>query len=208
MAPHGDQHQHRFERLNDVDRLRRQVSESDLARLLALRGDEDVLDLGSGTGFYTDRIAELTKGWVYAVELSPEMNDHYRGRGLPANVRLILGDITALPVKGGPGADSGPEPGSSANALAPVSVEVACTIATWHEIDGRLDLPGVSSVLRPGGRLIVIDWRRDLEAREGGPPLEIRATADEVAAALASHFKVISAENVGPYMFAVTGRSD
>jgi SAM-dependent methyltransferase len=196
MTPDEDQHQHRFERLNDAGRLRTQVSESDLARLLALRGEEDVLDLGSGTGFYADRIAALTTGLVYAVDTSPEMNDHYRARGLPANVRLIQGDITALPVQDGPGSDT----------LAPASVDVACTIATWHEIDGRLDLPGVAKVLHSQGRLIVIDWRRDLESREGGPPLEIRATASEVGAALASCFTVTSTENVGPYMFAVTGR--
>jgi hypothetical protein len=34
-------------RLDDLQRLETQVSEQDLARLLALRGDEDVLDLGS-----------------------------------------------------------------------------------------------------------------------------------------------------------------
>ncbi len=194
----GDEHhyQHRFERLNDVARLRTQVSESDLARLLALRGMEDILDLGSGTGFYTDRISTLTTGLVYAVEASPEMNDHYRARGLPANVRLVPGDIAALPVRTGPGG----------GALEPASADIACTIATWHEIDGRLDLPGLARVLRPQGRLIVIDWRRDLESREGGPPLEIRVTADEVAAALASHFTLTAAEKVGPYMFAVTGR--
>ena len=97
---HGHRHAgdtpHRLQRLNDPRRLETQVSEHDLARLLALRGDEDVLDLGSGTGFYTDRIAALTTGTVYAVELQPEMNDHYRERGVPANVRLVHGDITAL----------------------------------------------------------------------------------------------------------------
>jgi SAM-dependent methyltransferase len=208
MADTGGHLQHRFQRLSDVSRLRTQVSESDLARLLALRGDEDILDLGSGTGFYTDRIAALTSGLVYAVEISPEMNDHYRVRGLPANVRLVLGDITALPVGAGsvPSSGSGPGAGSGADVLEPASVEAACTIATWHEIDGRLDLPGLARVLRPQGRLIVIDWRRDLESREGGPPLEIRVTADEVAAALALHFTVTAAENVGAHMFAVTGR--
>lgn len=208
MAPDEDQHHHRFERLNDPDRLRRQMSEPDLARLLALQGGEDVLDLGCGTGFYTDRIAALTSGRVHAVELSPEMINHYRERGLPANVQLILGDITALPVNDGSTTDDGSatDAGSGADALVPACADLACTIATWHEIAGRLDLAGVTRVLRPRGRLIVIDWRRDLESREGGPPLEIRATSDEVAGVLASHFGAITTDNVGPYMFAVTGR--
>lgn len=180
----------RMGRLNDLARLQHQVSEAGLAHLLALRGDEDVLDLGSGTGFYTDRIAPLTTGTVYALELLPEMNDHYRERGLPGNVRLTPGDMTALD----------PE------APAPASVDVVITIATWHEIDGKLDVAGVARVLRSDGRLIVVDWRKDPESWDRGPSEGVRYSTDEVAATLASHFSVISVERVGPSMFALTAR--
>lgn len=189
----------RLERLNDVGRLASQVSETDLARLLSLRSDEDVLDLGSGTGFYTDRIAPLTKGVVYALELLPQMNEHYRERGLPGNVRLLQGDMTALAV-------SASEEASAPGGLAPASVDVAVTIATWHEIDGKLDVAGVAGVLRPRGRLIVIDWRKDPDSWDHGPPEDTRYSTDEVAATLASHFTVTSVETVGPSMFALTAR--
>lgn len=56
----------RARRLDDPRRLQTQVSEADLARILSLAGTEDLLDLGSGTGFYTDRMAALTQGLVYA----------------------------------------------------------------------------------------------------------------------------------------------
>ena len=79
---------HRFhpahaERLSDPRRLETHLSEEDLVRLLDLRGDEDVADLGSGTGFYTDIVARHTSGTVYAVEVSPEMTEAYRKRGVP-----------------------------------------------------------------------------------------------------------------------------
>jgi SAM-dependent methyltransferase len=188
----------RMQRLNDPGRLHDQVGEQDLARLLALRGDENVLDLGSGTGFYTDRIAVLTTGTVYAVELQPEMNEHYRERGTPANVRLILGDMTALPLS----------PGAADVALRPASVDVACTIATWHEIGGRLDLPALAKILRPRGRLIVIDWRKDPESWENGPPKDHRFTKEEVAGSLAPCFQKTQAENLGRFMFAVVAWRD
>jgi SAM-dependent methyltransferase len=191
--------------LNDLGRLDTQISESDLARLLALRGDEDILDLGSGTGFYTDRMAALTSGLVYAVEIKPELNAHYLERGLPANVRLVPGDITALSVRPKSASASRKEAGP---ALTEASVDIACTIATWHEIEGRLDLPGVASVLRPRGRLLVMDWRKDTEPAEVGPPLAIRYAGDEVADSLASHFTVRSVENLGRSMFAVTSRKE
>ena len=191
MNAHAAFHPERLHRLNDTRRLETQLSEADLARLLALSGHEDVLDLGSGTGFYTDRIAALTTGTVYTVELQPEMIDHYRERGVPANVRLLRGDITALPLT---------------TALPPASVDVVCTIATWHEIDGRLDLPGVAKLLRPHGRLIVIDWRNDPESWESGPPKDIRFSKEQVAGALTSQFPRTHAENLGRFMFAVTAR--
>lgn len=181
----------RFQRLNDPSRLQTQVSETDLARLLTLHGDEDVLDLGSGTGFYTDRIASLTTGTVYAVELQSEMNDHYRERGIPANVRLVPGDITALAIS---------------PTAAPASVDVACTIATWHEIGGALDLAGVTKLVRPRGRLIIIDWRNDPDSFEHGPPEDIRFSKELVADALAPYFSHTHAEDLGRFMFAVSAR--
>ncbi len=187
MSDHARFPGHRASRLNDVRRLQTQVSEGDLARLLDLRGDEDVADLGSGTGFYTDRVASLTTGTVYAVEIQPEMSDAYRERGIPANARLVAGDITAL-------------------SLAPASVDVAITIATWHEAEGRLDLPGLVRILRPQGRLVVIDWRRNPESWESGPPADIRSTHEEVADSLAPYFDLISAEDLGRFMFAVVAR--
>ena len=180
---------HHASRLNDTRRLYDQVSEQDLARLLDLRGAEDIADLGSGTGFYTDRVAALTTGTVYALEIQPELSVAYRERGVPANVRLVLGDMTAL-------------------SLPPGSIDVACTIATWHEIGGRLDLPGLLEVLRPQGRLIVIDWRRDPDSWENGPPMDLRSTKEEVAAGLAPHFAEVSAENLGRFMFAVVARRE
>jgi SAM-dependent methyltransferase len=188
-----------MQRLNDEGRLASQVSETDLARLLSLRGDEDLLDLGSGTGFYTDRIAPLTTGTVYALELLPEMNEHYRERGLRRNVQLLQGDMTALEVSTA-GAES--DPGS----LAPESVDVAITIATWHEIGGRLDVPGLAKALRPGGRLIVVDWRKDPASWDNGPPEDVRYSTDEISDTLASHFTVTKVESVGQSMVALTAR--
>lgn len=201
--PHdGHMHAHHAQRLNDTRRLETQLSEQDLARLLALRGDEDLLDLGSGTGFYTDRMAALTTGTVYAVELQPGMNDHYRQRGLPANVRLLLGDMTALPVE-----RAGAGPGAAA-ALKPASIDVACTIAVWHEVQGKVDLSGLAEILRPSGRLVVIDWRKDAESEESGPPPGMRFTKEEVAQELAPYFSLVSAEDLGPIMFAVVARRE
>jgi SAM-dependent methyltransferase len=194
---HGHGHGHGFQpgegripaghadRLMDPARLATQLSEADLARLLALRGDEDIIELGSGAGFYTDRIAAFTTGTVYGLDIQPEMHEFYRSRGLPANVRLILGNVLDLD-------------------LAPASIDVAVSISTWHESDGVIDFAGLARALRPDGRLVVIDWRRDAESDEHGPPMGIRFTKDEVVAALAPCFTATAVEDLGESMFAVT----
>jgi SAM-dependent methyltransferase len=172
-------------RLLEPARLVTQLSEADLARLLAVRGDEDIIELGSGAGFYTDRIAALTTGTVYGLDIQPEMHEFYRSRGLPANVRLMTGDVRHLD-------------------LPPASVDVACSISTWHESDGVIDFAGLARALRSSGRLVVVDWRRDADSDEHGPPMAIRLTKEEVAAVLAPCFLVTSTENLGENMFAVT----
>jgi SAM-dependent methyltransferase len=171
-------------RLNDAGRLETQVGKETLARLLDLRGTEDIADLGSGTGFYTDIVAGLTSGLVYAVEFQSEMIDAYRERGVPGNVRLVPGDIRRLPL---------PED----------SLDVAYSIAVYHETRGDLGLPSLLPALRSSGRLVIIDWRGDPETWESGPPAILRFDKEDVAASLRPFFQTVTAENVGRYMFAV-----
>jgi SAM-dependent methyltransferase len=112
-----------------------------------------------------------------------------------------LGDMSALPV----------EPSSASHheaTLRPASVDVVCTIATWHEVEGRIDLLGLARLLRPGGRLVIIDWRRDAVSWESGPPREIRFTKEEVAQSLAPHFSATATEHLGSFMFAVVARRE
>lgn len=168
----------------DPSRLETQLSEHDLTRLLALRGGEDVVELGSGAGFYTDRLAALTTGTVYALDIQPEMHEFYRSRGLPANVRLVLGDVTRLE-------------------LPQASLDVACSISTWHESGGVIDFEGLARALRPGGRLVIVDWRKDADNLEHGPPIDIRFSKEEVASSLGPRFRALSTEDLGQFMFAV-----
>jgi len=171
-------------RLNDAGRLDTQVSKESLARLLDLRGDEDVADLGSGTGFYTDIVAGLTSGLVYAVEFQARMIDAYRERGVPENVRLVQGDIRQLPLSEG-------------------SINVAYSIAVYHETRGDLGLAALLPAFRPPGRLVIIDWRSDPESWESGPPARLRFAKADVVESLRAYFRSVTAENVGRFMFAV-----
>lgn len=180
---------HRFHpeharRLDDPRRLEAHLSELDLLRLLALRGHEDIADLGSGTGFYTDIVARRTSGTVYAVEISPAMNDHYRQRGTPPNVHLVQADVRS--------------PG-----LAPASIDVAYSVVTLHETGGDIGMSGLLESLREPGRVVVVDFRLQPASWDDGPPAALRLSNEAAADIFRPHFETVMVEDLGSFMFAL-----
>lgn len=172
----------RARRLNDPERLKRHLSEADLLRLLALTGNEDVADLGSGTGFYTDIVARHTTGTVYAVDLAPQMHDAYRQKGVPTNVRLVEADVRTVP-------------------LPAESIDVAYSIATLHETEGDLGLEHLLPALRSPGRVVIVDFRVEATTLEGGPPVSHRIGNETATAIFRPHFEQVTIEDVGEIMF-------
>ena len=62
-----------------------------------LSAEDRVLDVGSGTGFYTDVLAGVADR-VYAVDLQPAMAAYYRDKGVPAEVSPVAADAGTLPL--------------------------------------------------------------------------------------------------------------
>ena len=179
---------HKAEILNDERRLA-SLSEDELLALLDLSGDEHVADLGSGTGFYTDRIAAHTTGTVYAVEFQPEMQARHRERDVPPNVSLVLSDVDDLPLAAG-------------------SIQRATSINAFHEAHSEEGLARVARALATGGVFVVVDWRRAPEAGARGPRLEHRLTKEEALAILAPWFAPIRAYDLDDYFVVVVRRRD
>ena len=180
-----------IQRLNDPGRLHRQLSEDDLVRLLALHGHEDVADLGSGTGFYTDIVARHTDGTVYAIEVSPEMSEAYRQRGAPPNVRRLQADLR------------GP-------ALEPASIDVAYSLLALHETGGEIGMNHLFRSLRSPGRVVVVDYRLQPDSWEDGPPASIRVGNGVAMAIFQPYFTSVTIEDLGRFMFALvaTGKRE
>lgn len=169
--------------LDDEARLD-ELSLEHLERLLDLHGHEDLADLGSGTGFYAERLASRTTGAVFAVELQPAMQDLHRAKGPGPNVHLVAADLDELP-------------------LAPLSMDRALSVNTFHEAHGAPGLERLAAALRPGGRFVVVDWRRDPEAVDIGPSLNHRMTRLQIEETLAPWFRVVATEDVGRHFLAV-----
>jgi trans-aconitate 2-methyltransferase len=129
-----------------------------LARL-DLRGDEQVLDAGCGTGLVTRMLLDrLPRGRVVAVDGSPSMAALARERLDPTRVEVICGDLLELALE--------------------AELDAAISTATFHWIaDHDLLFERIRAALRPGGAFVAqcggrgnIDDVRRLAARITAAP--------------------------------------
>lgn len=138
---------------------------------LGLAPDTRVADLGTGAGFYAIAAARMVgpHGRLYAVDVLKDglqkiKNDANRA-GL-ANVEVIWGNVEKL---GG-------------TRLADASVDTVLVCNTLFTLEEKRDFPlEVKRILKPKGRVLVVDWQESFGGM--GPQPEHVVTA-EVARAL------------------------
>ena len=156
-------HHSHADKLDDPER-RTWLPPEEVVGRLDLSAGLRVADVGAGSGYFTLPIAEAVgpTGRVAAIDVQPEMLERLRGRLAPgAPVELVRADATATTL-----------PASSQDLVLLANV--------WHELDNRAAvLAEVARILRPAGRLAILDWRTDVE-QPPGPPLEHRLSGREV----------------------------
>jgi ubiquinone/menaquinone biosynthesis C-methylase UbiE len=146
--------------LEDESRFRYCSREELLAALGVGRG-ASLLDVGSGTGFYTRELAPHV-GTVYALDAQGAMGRHHREGGHADGVHLLTGVANALPLRDD-------------------AVDAAYSTMTFHEYADDDALAEVARVLRPGGRLVTVDWSAT-GAGDAGPPTAERFDLGEAVA--------------------------
>jgi ubiquinone/menaquinone biosynthesis C-methylase UbiE len=128
-------------------------SREELLAALGAGRDDTVLDLGSGTGFYTDDVAPHV-GRVLGVDLQRPMHERYRENGVRAGVALLTAPVDRLP-------------------LADDAVDGAFSTMTYHEFATPAAATELARVCRPGARVATVDWTAG-GTGESGPPTEER----------------------------------
>lgn len=139
-----------------------------ILRSFRLRAGMRIVDIGSGTGFFAIPAAEMVgpEGHVYAVDLSPEMLEDLQAK----LERTERGNLDALRST----EDRIPLPDAS--------VDFAFLACVLHELDGPATLLEARRVLRPAGRLGIVDWKK--EDSEFGPPKAHRLDEEEARGVL------------------------
>lgn len=160
-------------------------------RLMALEKNSILLDLGCGVGNYALAAASLIgpQGTIYALDAWREgiavLKESAAMRRLPM-IRPLVADITnPLPIDA-------------------AAVDVCLFATVIHDLiqDHRFGsvMPGVQRVLRPGGRLAVVEFKK-IDAPPG-PPAHIRLSPQELSSALSPFdFYLLRVDEVGDYHY-------
>ena len=134
---------------------------------LDIRPGHVVADIGAGTGYFTVRLARTPpKPRVYAVDIEPSMIEHVKQRAAKEGLSNVAGVVAAS------GRPNLPEP-----------VDVVLIVDTYHHIPDRVAyFTALKSVLKPGARLAIVDFRKGAPS---GPPEEFRFTPEQITTELA-----------------------
>jgi ubiquinone/menaquinone biosynthesis C-methylase UbiE len=153
---------------------------------LDLREGEVIVDIGSGSGYFTLRLAAQVgeRGRVYGVDIDPDMVRHLNRRLRDAglrNVHVILAD---------------PD-----DPLVPEPVDRFLIVDTWHHVEDQARYLGLMrKLLKPGGQVIMIDFqKRELPL---GPPLAMKIAREDLVRQMeASGFRLAKEHTFLPYQY-------
>jgi ubiquinone/menaquinone biosynthesis C-methylase UbiE len=153
---------------------------------LELKPGEVIADIGSGSGYFTLRLAAHVgdSGRVYGVDIDPEMVRYLNRRVRDAalgNVRVLLAD---------------PD-----DPLLPEPVDRFLIVDTWHHIEDQAKyLALMRKLLKARGQVIMIDFqKRELPL---GPPLAMKVAREDLIQQLeANGFQLVKEHTFLPYQY-------
>ncbi len=132
----------------------------DVVMALDLKPTDTVADIGAGSGYFSRRFA-LHAGRVYAVDIDEKLLAAVRAKA-PANLRTIVAtpDDPHLPQQ---------------------SIDLIFFCDVLHHVQNRpAYYPKLAKALKPGGRIVVIDfYKKPLPV---GPPPSMKLSDQEVIA--------------------------
>jgi arsenite methyltransferase len=172
--------------LENPQRVEEQKPDEVIAAL-ALKQGETIADIGAGSGFFAFRFAPHVGnvGRIYAVDVNSDMilhmNRHIRDKKLNNVITVLSAPDDPL--------------------LMDASINRFFICNTWHHIQNRDQYLGLMrKMLKPGGQIIVIDYKK--QELPVGPPPEMKLAREEVIREMESGgFKLAKEHTFLPYQY-------
>lgn len=136
---------------------------------LGLAEDAVIADIGAGTGTFAVRFAKaLPRGKVYANDIEPAMVAHLGERAAAEGLTNVV-----------------PVLGTAADPKLPDGLDLAFVCDVFHHIEAPSSFfAHVLKSLKPEGRLVIVDFKKEAPEGSPGPPKAMRLRSEEVIAAL------------------------
>lgn len=188
LHSHPHIHSHTPSRLDNPVRAAELNPEATLNRL-GFKAGEVLCDIGAGSGIFTIPAARIAAGApatkVLALDIKPEMLDAIRHKAQQAGLQNI--DLRQVIDHGLPVEDR--------------AVDLALLVTVLHEIiDYGVFLSEINRLLKPGGRLAVIEFH-DRETPFGPPVTERLGQAVVAERVTAAGFAVTEEFELGPNFY-------
>ncbi len=191
LAQHGHQPMHRHfsdaERWAQVfdDPARDKWQKPDqVVAALTLAPDARVADIGSGTGYFSVRLARaVPEGTVYGADLEPDMVRYLNARAEKEKLANLASHVAA------------PD-----DPKLPAPVDLVLVVDTYHHVGARAQyFAKLRETLRPGGRVAIIDFK--LDSPTGPPPAGRIAPAQVEQEMTQAGYRRIAAHEFLPYQY-------
>jgi cyclopropane fatty-acyl-phospholipid synthase-like methyltransferase len=174
LAQHGAQPHHR--RFDDAEKWSKVFDDpardawqkpAEVIAALKLAPDAAVADIGSGTGYFSVRLARaVPQGKVFGADLEPDMVKFLNERAAKEKLPNLASHLAA---EGDP--------------KLPAPVDLVLIVDTYHHIEARAKyFSALRAALKPGGRVAIIDFRLESPT---GPPARQRVAPKIVAEEMA-----------------------
>jgi ubiquinone/menaquinone biosynthesis C-methylase UbiE len=133
-----------------------------VVQALNLKPGMDIADIGAGTGFYSLLFAKKVGalGNIFAVDIADDFVLNINRRASEQHLKNIHGVVST----------------QKDTLLAPASIDMAFVCDTYHHFEyPQTMLSSIHRALRPGGQLIVIDFKKDTDTSTSWVRSHVRA---------------------------------